>query len=283
MKAILAAALILLTGVPINKTQAQCSDAGVCSIGHESAPEKYSVALSYSFGRSSKADDLSFYSVSVDGSFPVFESSRIFASIPWSSQHGPLGTVRGMGDIIVGWDQALLHIGEGNLGVQAGVKLSTGNVNSADLPQRYQSGLGSNDLLLGLSYTTPDWNGAIGYQAAGGRNTNNVDMLKRGDDVMVRLGYKTSWETTTPSIQVLAIKRLEKSSVRNAASSPSNAHLDLPNSDSFQINIMGSLLVPVQKSLTLSFTAAVPLISREVNTDGLTRSLTLGTGIVWTF
>ena len=283
MKPILTFALILLTGVVLNEAEAQCSDAGVCSIGHDSAPEKHFIALAYSFGRSAKADDLTFHEVNIEASFVVFESSRIFASIPWSAQNGPLGSVRGIGDVIVGWDQVLLLGSEESLSLQAGVKLATGSSNSENLPQRYQSGLGSNDILLGLSYTTSRWNASIGYQAAGGRSSNDVDRLKRGDDAMLRVGYQTTWESVTPSIQMLAIKRLGKSSVRGATTGSAGTYFDLPNSDQFQVNVLGSLLVPIQESLTLNITAAVPLLNREVNVDGLTRSLTLGTGIAWTF
>jgi hypothetical protein len=60
-------------------------------------------------------------------------------------------------------------------------------------------------------------------------------------------------------------------------------YLDLPGSDQFQINVLGSLLLPVSEKISLNVMAAVPLLQRDVNVDGLTRSITLGSGIVFSF
>jgi hypothetical protein len=276
-------AVALLLSVFSVSVRAQCSDAGVCSLDHAVSSPQHSLTLNYVHGRGASSEGLTFHSLVLDGSFRLFESSRLIASVPWSAQYGPLGSVRGVGDLVVAWDQTVITTTDGSLGVQAGLKLATARVNRGGLPQRYQSGLGSNDLLFGLSYASSTWFASVGYQATNGRSANEIDMLRRGDDAMLRVGYQTTWEEMKPSVQLLAIKRLGKSNVVQMVATRQDEYLDLPGSDQFQINVLGSLLLPVSEEISLNVMAAVPLLQRDVNVDGLTRSITLGSGIVFSF
>lgn len=259
---------------------AQCSDAGVCAVGkHTSSAQHYigQVGVSYVFGRSKKADDITYHAVYLDANLQIFANSRLTASIPWAQQSGPLGSVSGIGDLTLLWNQTVLSVPNGSLSVQLGGKFATADVNRENLPQQYQSGLGTNDLIIGASYETEPWNAAIGYQISRGRSKNTINKLKRGDDFLLRLGYAANVVGIKTGAEVLAIKRLQQSSV---LSSPSGtAFVDLPDSDQFQINLLGKASIPVHDTYTVQTLVALPILQRKVTVDGLTRSITLSIGL----
>ncbi len=89
--------------------RAQCSDAGACVIGHRLQSPKHQVGITYVFGKSGKNDDLTFHTTRLEGEFSLFDRSRLSVEIPYSSQSGTLGTVSGIGDPIIVWNQALYH------------------------------------------------------------------------------------------------------------------------------------------------------------------------------
>ena len=277
---ILSALLILICGTAFNAV-AQCSDAGVCAIGKRSVSLRHQVGISYNFGKSGKADGLTFHSLNLESSVQVFENANIFLSLPWSRQSGPLGSTSGIGDLSVLWSQYAWRSGEAQLSVELGGKLATADVNLGGLPQAYQPGLGTNDLIVGASFVEESWNGAVGYQLSRGRSENTLTRLRRGDDVFLRAGYSGDWEDALYTLELLAIKRLRTSSVADA-SSPGNTFMSVPESDQFQVNILGKVFLPVDESVNLRIITAVPLMQRKVNVDGLTRSLTLSAGLLLT-
>lgn len=257
----------------------QCSDAGVCSIGSHPPSTSHHVGVSYTYGRSSAADDLTFHSVAFEGNFDLHRDTRLAMTLPWSTQSGPLGSTSGLGDLILVIDHVLVRSMSGQLNAQVGGKFATGEVNGDNLPQSYQSGLGTNDLLLGLSYSYESWNAALGYQYSRGRSENRPTRLKRGDDMVARLGYSTSFESMTASIEMLAIKRLEESSVFAFTTQSGDAFISVPKSDQFQINLLGRFSLPLEEGYSLQALLAFPILNREVNVDGLTRALTLSVGL----
>ncbi len=117
------------------------------------------------------------------------------------------------------------------------------------------------------------------YQLSRGRSDNNLTRLKRGDDILVRMGYRFDLQQAKVVGEVLAIKRLEKSSVRNLASTRPDDFVDVPASDQFQINLQGRLSYPLSERYNLQILAAVPLLKRDVNVDGLKRSFSLSLGL----
>ena len=77
-------------------------------------------------------------------------------------------------------------------------------------------------------------------------------------------------------MDILAIKRLQSSSVAGAVA---GTFVDVPGSDQFQVNVVPSAEFPLAGAFALRIAAALPLRSREVNVDGLTRSLTILMGV----
>jgi hypothetical protein len=261
----------------------QCSDAGVCVIGSKHAPAGHQLSASYLFGRSGKADDLTIHTIQIEGGVRIFEDSRLVVLLPWSHITGPSGSASGIGDLTVLWDQSVLHLSRSRFSVQLGGKFATGTTNSDNLPQAYQPGLGTNDVILGISLEYDPWLMAVGYQLSRGRSSNSVTRLKRGDDVFVRIGYKTVVAGFSPALEILAIKRLENSSVLDPTAAGGNSFVNVPGSDQLQVNLLGTLLFALEDNIGLRSAAALPLRSRSVNVDGLTRSLTLSVGAQYSF
>jgi hypothetical protein len=255
---------------------AQCSDAGACSIGAMEEGPGHHIGVRYAFGKSGKADGLTFHAVEVEADVAVSGTSRLMISMPWSRSSGPAGSLSGPGDLTVLWHQQLTMIGPGALSVQAGARLATGESDGGGLPQAYQPGLGTNDILFGLAFTSGDWHAAAGYQVSRGRSANAITRLRRGDDLMLRAGYATDLSSVRVGLDLLAIKRLHTSSV--AGSTP-GVYVDVPGSNQFQVNVVPSAEIPLAGAFALRIAAALPLRSREVNVDGLTRSLTLLMGV----
>jgi len=266
-----------------NKILAQCSDAGVCSIGQHSDSPQHSISFGYQFWKSTKTDDLTFHSVNLSADLHLFDDSRLFLGIPYNSQSGPLGSTGGPGDLTIIWTQRLLTNESEQLSVQFGGKLALAEDNAGKLPQAYQSGLGTNDLLFGLTYTYEAWSFTGAYQQPFGRSENIIDRLKRGGDLLMGVSYTHQLESFTLGGDVLFIKRLSLSSVLAAGTSPNKVFLTLPGSAQSQINIVGRASYALSAKTEVKGTFAVPMIKRSVNVDGLTRSISLSIGLSTSF
>ena len=280
------ACLILLAGLLGNPQilSAQCSDAGVCSVGHRSPERQGAFSVEYLFGRTSKADDITIHTLRLNALLPLFSQSTLMMSIPYSGQSGPLGSVSGIGDLTVVWMQELWSADGFRWSANLGGKIALADVNAGHLPQAYQSGLGTNDLLAGFACQNEKWNIALGYQLSRGRSANIPTRLRRGDDIFFSLGYSESFGVLRAAGEILAIKRLSNSSVVNMLSaSPLPSYQDVPNSAQGQINLVARANYPLSQVVAARVAVAVPLLKREVNVDGLTRSLTLTAGLACSF
>lgn len=276
MKIHRATALFLL-GWPLTSSpvSSQCSDAGVCAIGSKRSALHHEIGIGYTYGKSKADDGLSFNTVQLDAMVHVLPDSRISMAVPWTRISGPSGSVSGVGDLSLFLNQTVLSDDVGALSLQMGAKFATGPSNSGNLPQAYQPGLGTNDLILGAAYETDPWLFALGYQYSRGRSNNAVTQLKRGDDLLVRAGYRHEFDEFTASAEVLAINRLDRSSIVVPGS---NVFVEVPESDQFQVNILGRVSYPLGDYSVQSL-VAFPILNRKVNLDGLTRSFTFSVGI----
>ena len=272
--------LILLAAL---STQAigQCSDAGVCSLGRQTADMSHEVSLTYLFGKSTKADDLTFHSLQLGAAVQVSDQSRLSISLPFNRQSGPLGSTTGSGDLTLLWSQTVLGGPSARLGFQIGGKLAIADVNAKKLPQAYQSGLGTNDLLIGATSEFQHWNIAVAYQFSQDRSPNRIDRIKRGDDVLLRIGYSDAADNWQLGAEMLTIKRLQKSSVLLSASGQPEVYGVVPESNQTQVNLVGHAGYRLSSESELRGTVAFPLLNRKVNVDGLTRSLSLSIGFAY--
>jgi hypothetical protein len=257
----------------------QCSDAGICSLGgqeSDSHNKNLRLGLGYQYGYSSKTDEITYNSIGLDGKYSLNDFTLTIL-LPFNHQTGPLGNVSGIGDLLLTGSYNLLSGYEIPLNIHGGVKLATGNDNKGNLPQAYQSGLGSNDILIGISSAYNNMYVLAGYQIAGGRN-DNIQQVKRGDDLLFSVGYNQNVsENFTGGLELLLIKRLDETSIVDPAL-PGN-FISVPESDNLQINGALTLLYMVSENLGVNFFGAIPFRQRPVNIDGLTRSITLAGGI----
>lgn len=253
---------------------AQCSDAGVCSIGGHSMEKEsksiFDISVAYKFGASGKDDDVQFHALQLNGGYNVFDNSSVQFALPFNIQSGPLGDVNGIGDLILSWRQKLFSDESTSFDASIGVKLATGDDNKDNLPQVYQSGLGTNDILFALNYSYDNFSLGAGYQLAGGRN-DNYYRLERGDDLLLRGAYNFQFEEFSITPQLLFIRRLAKSSILDTTITQ-ETFVEVENSDQAQLNLLVLTNYQVSNDLSLFFDFAIPFIKREVNVDGLTRA-----------
>jgi len=260
---------------------AQCSDAGICQLGThltEGEKELFSISAAYKYGYSGKEDDIKFHSFVLDGSYNLLETSSIQVLIPYNIQSGPAGSVSGIGDLIVSWNQQLFSDKYSSFSASLGAKLATGDDNKDNLPQLYQSGLGTNDILFGLSYTYDKISVGAGYQLAGGRN-DNILRLERGDDLLLRASSQLSFDKLSIVPQLLFIQRLAKSSILDTASMNEEKFVEVYKSDQSQLNFLAKLEYEIGENISLVGDFAIPFIKREVNVDGLTRAFSASVGV----
>jgi hypothetical protein len=160
---------------------------------------------------------------------------------------------------------------------------------------RYQSGLGTNDLLLGLTYGTERlttagtelWQFTLGYQQPFGTSGNNIDSLRRGPDLVGGISYSTLISDISLSGEILAIKRLTESKLvyhglYTTEESPDPVYVEeltIPNSAFFQLNLKVIAGYAISSSLVIDGSFALPLLKREDNTDGLKRVYTFSGGL----
>jgi hypothetical protein len=277
--------LVIVSGYSF-KIIAQCSDAGVCSVGHTMSDNNdniLNVNVGYKFGSSGKEDDVKYHSFQLGAIYNVFEKTSLQMSMPYNIQSGPLGDVNGIGDLLISVTHNFISDINSSLDASIGAKFATGEDNADNLPMAYQSGLGSNDILFALNYTYQDIGFGVGYQLAGGRN-NNVIKLERGDDLLVRAAYNLLLDKFTITPQLLFIKRLAKSSILDTTSmTSSDSFIEVDNSDQAQLNLLTEVRYQIDKNYSLFADFAIPFIKREVNVDGLTRSYSASIGVQLNF
>jgi len=215
------------------------------------------------------------------GDLKLFDDIRLLFDLPYSSQSGMLGSVHGLGDLSLLLSYPIIKGQDSKLSIQGGVKLVTANVNSRNLPQSYQSGLGTNDVLLGINYSFDNFLLSAAYQISRGRSKNEFDRLKRGDDIMFRGGYFNSSGEIKYSAELIALKRIHLSSVVDPIN-PSH-FIDFPGSDQFQIDLMTKMSYPIFSNFNLEAAFAIPFLERKINVDGLTRAFTISIGGFYSF
>jgi len=265
---------------------AQCTDGGICQLGghllEEEAGEMFNISTYFKYGYSGKEDSVKYYSFVVDGYYNVLDKSSIQLMIPYNIQSGPLGDVSGIGDIIVSWNQGLYNDGNSSLNALVGIKLATGDDIKDSLPQVYQSGLGTNDLLLGVNYTYERFLIGAGYQLYGGRN-NDTYQLKKGNDLLLRASYQFSFDDFSIIPQLLYIQPLAESSILDSTSTNGDTYVDVEDSNQPQLNFLASLEYRLNDNFALMGDFAIPFIKRKVNLDGLQRAITASLGVMFSF
>ena len=272
-----AVAVLTTTTLSISPAFSQDSDAGISSIESALHDRKHqSINFDYIYGASGGNDDLTFSTYRLSADIDLFTGTKIWGSLPLVMTEGPLGGVSGIGDLILVINQKLFTIGGAGAFIDFGTRLATGTQNADSLPLAYQTGLGSNDLMFGVSVVSDNINVGVGYQLNGGRAANELTQLKRGDDFIVRGGYMHRGESFDFGGELLAIKKLEEQSIFDHVDS---LFKSIPESDGFQLNALLKARWNIANSFALTGSFGFPLLERKVNIDGLKRAYTVTAGI----
>lgn len=277
--------ILLILFFPYSFLSAQCSDAGICTIGENSPIEnetyRFTIGAGYRYGASGKEEGVKFHTFGLYGQARIFLNTSLIAEFPvYNIRSGPLGEVSGIGDLMLLLRQSVYSESESSFALMLGVKLPSGDDNAdGNLPQIYQSSLGTTDVLFGASYAEKTWGLSAGYQLAEKKhNGNAVTRLKRGDDIYGQVYYVypiNSWELKG---DVIAIKRLQKSEIDAGGNIT-----EVPDSDQIQINLGITAGYKLSAAQKIVLQGALPLLKREVNIDGLTRIYTLAIGVEHNF
>jgi hypothetical protein len=268
----------LISILPFSEASGQCSDGGICSIGapgDDAAP--FIFEGSFDVGRSSD-DDLIFLDLSLGFSARLFESVRLRTSLPFRRIDGPSGTVSGVGDLLTIVSIPIFSDDTFSGRIDAGVRIPSGAVNVDALPQAYQPGLGTTDLLFGVSVVSGKFNGSLGYQLSPGTSDNVVNQLRRGNDASLRVGYTITEDLPRVSAELLFIRKLTKI-YAVPTSAPGTLPIDIPDSDRLQANLIGTVTHALTEEVSLIVQAAFALLARPVNLDGLKRNFSLSVGV----
>lgn len=271
----------------------QCSDAGVCTISHKQndslGVNLSSISLGFGYGTSgtgsdinNASNDLIFSSVKAEADIYLNKQSRLTFGIPFIIIDGPLGNNKGMGDLTVLYNHKFTIKKKHGLTISIGGKISVADVNTTDsLPQRYMPGLGTNDLIAGVTYSFGYYSISLGYQKPFGRSGNFITRLKRGDDVFFRAGYSQKFSRLVVKSEILTIIRVQKSSV--LVSGTTDTFADIQGSNEPQVNLYASAGYMVSKNMLLTVEAAFPFLKRNYNYDGLKRSFSAGAAFTYLF
>ncbi len=265
----------------------QCSDAGVCIIGKKPneifRKNKSSVLFGYSLGTNGGFEKIKYASAYAEASFQISKFTNLIINMPVNFNSGPLGKASGPGDASIVGSIMFPIEGIAAITLSLGGKFATGRVNAGDsLPQYYQPGLGTNDLLIGLGFLSSSVYFNIAYQKPFGRSANIINRLKRGDDILLRAGYFMQTKNIGVKAEIIAIKRLQKSTYLIYGSSPEISY-EVENSNQLQINLLAQFTYWITNQFDNSIFIALPLLKRDSNYDGLKRSFSGGFSFAYHF
>jgi hypothetical protein len=283
-----------------------CSDAGFCSAGNLKASTRgdsakvSTVSLKLAFG--SGEEGVSIMHIIPEMNWQLSESSGMQFSIPFVFTSGDLGSTSGTGDLLLAYTYRFLQKNKLSMSGTIGTKLATGKTDLKDggfysLPMPYQSGLGSYDLILGWSMMYNNRvSVAAGLQKVLSHDNDNTFLhypsvtidelkyfqsqnLKRGDDILVRAGFKSRLGEVSVTPGILAIYRIAKDKITDQF----GIERELEGSDGLTFNVTVSVALPLGEKFSLSAEAGAPAVVRDVRADGLTRSFVAAASLRYHF
>lgn len=290
---LIAMLITMLIAANTSSTAQGCSDAGVCTMGTMRSttlePDSAAggiVSLTTSYGVGEKG--VSIVQVLPEVEWRVGQLMTLRASLPVMFTSGSLGTNSGVGDAVVSVSRTIGLTDDVSLGLTLGTRLPTGTTNaaytpSASLPMPYQTGLGTTDLVVGVSSTFDRWSVALGYQRVLVNNNLNsyVDQgldyftskdYERGDDAILRVGRSMFIDNFNIVPSILAIYRVQQDRVLGAR---------VEGSSGLTLNIAVAASTAIANRINLRLDVAAPVLVRKVRADGLTRALVVALGLTY--
>jgi len=279
----------------LNVSGQGCSDAGFCTMG-SLKPHLFSDSLTtknhsagISAGMGIGEQSVSIYQFIAEVNLKFLTRFELQLKMPYIIADGNLGSNNGVGDLSASISGSIFSNEHSALNITAGMKFPTGSTDNGDeksLPMPYQTGLGTYDVVLGVGFNYLQWNFSTGFQGVvkdNNKNTFTPDpdpsspdhayfnsfMLHRGNDVLLRVERKFSFNKINLIPGLLGIYRIEKDRIL----SPDDKRIALEGSDGLTLNITAALQYDYNSQSVFRIQAGSPAIVRDVRADGLTRSL----------
>ncbi|ABG57573.1 hypothetical protein [Cytophaga hutchinsonii] len=277
-----------------------CSDAGFCTMGamrpnqtfsHKAAVKLRSVEF-LQYAGVTKFHDVILTSL-VDINIGIGKRGSAQIKLPYTCVSGSLANTSGTADISLAYTHAVLVKDTYQLLGTLGGKLPTNNADklSSDgrpLPMYYQTSLGTNDLVVGLSFITRKWLLATGYQHAFNQIGNDFRWsewnssaqrtealeyppswnLKRGSDVMFRIERNFRSTKWNAYLGLLTIYRITPDQVSKGTS---ENRVEVPNTTGPAITALSGAGYRFSTAVALKAMVGVKIINRDTNPDGLSR------------
>jgi hypothetical protein len=262
---------------------AQSGDAGLAGMVSSLRDLRHpAITLDYLAGSSAAGDHINYNAYQLSASATVLGGTHIWGSVPLRQQSGPLGSVSGIGDLTIVINQSLVNLAGIDISVDLGTKLATGSVNEGSLPQAYQNGTGSNDLLLGLDFMTSSISLGAAYELNGGRSLNEITRLKRGDDFIMHAGYTHRGESLDLGGELIGIWQIQESSVLNPVAQ-TEEFINVAGSDGLALNALFKARYKLTDMFAINGSLGIPLNKKGNNVDGLSRAVTASVGAALSF
>ena len=268
--------------IGLGQLAAECADAGVCRLsqtGH-GQDHRWRTELGLGYANGDNLDNVSYTTITPRLAFRPWTSGELRVELPFLSLSGDQGDAQGVSDALMSYEQRVFDRHRTQISVLAGLRLPTGDDNvNPGLSQGYQLGLGTLDVLAGVSCQWRAITLALAYQHVGGENNLAGVHLERGNDCAVSCDVAPQWSAWSPRLGVVAVQRLEESQIDDG----SGGRIAVADSDGLQVNLRGGLSWMVHRQISLDVSVAKALLSRDSNVDGLTRSSAISAGISATF
>lgn len=302
IKKIITACFIFSSGYSIAQG---CSDAGFCTLGNLNPLHQKTGKQKLTIGITNGIGDEGVYVLtpSLKYDYKINSAWEIQAKLTSNYSSGNLGSAFGLGDLFINAQHTFNAASKWKTSLLIGTKLPLNNanlmVNGKSLPMQYQSSLGTVDAIAGLSITNNKWLFATAVQLPLTHHNGNQFLpstfgnaaalkypasnnFNRKADILLRANYEISaTKKFNLNVGLLSIYHIANDSYKDAL--VSNDYIEIKGSKGITLNLTTAASFMLSKKITIGFLAGAPVAVRDVRPDGLTRSFSLNTDLIFNF
>ena len=265
----------------------------------EEDQNKFKIGLGYSLGQGD--DDTLINSILLEGFYSLSSKTFLQINLPVHMVDGNLGKTSGLGDILLSFNRLLkqseAHQFEGFAGVRIGTGKADLDNGGNPLPMVYQTSLGTTDLLVGFKWFSKGWSASLGYQQPIIQNNENQFLysswvgsediseyaesreLERKGDVVARIDKAIPIKDFTLTLGLVPIYHIQKDTYKN----DSDERVSIDGSQGLTLNVAGNLDYQFSNALSANLFFGAPLVTRDVQPAGLSRTFVTGLGLFYSF
>ncbi len=272
-----------------------CSDAGICTlpgfrpvVSSDRSMKRHHIMAGISAGAADQA--ISVLGASVGYAYRMHDKWGFDTRVTFQSMSGNGVAVSGPGDVFL---NLTYHLSP-QISLTGGSKIPLMRADREymghPLPMDYQPGLGTLDLVLGVSYKSDRWYWVAGYQQPLSDNENrytpdnfgpgsklslfqNTNAFQRKSDLLLRASYLARLnDRMTMMPGLLPIYHLGEDAYTDA----DGADQFIEGSSGLTLNATVVFEMQIRESSSLRVSLGFPLIVREARPDGLTRGFVMG-------